>query len=628
MNDYNNNDLCGFVNISAKVFSEACNIDIPKTKLLKKKDSSNVKQYACKSKVNTKLVVKPRYEQESKIDHKKLYELTVGKPCQEELTEEQQRELDEALSIIGRSKLAPIFYQKLKGIESRSVPEHLIKDCIRIARNNVRFLSTHGERGELLVFPEFKKGVSRYYVKQQNKIMDILQFFINRKYETCALTITYEWRKLGSNREKAWKHYIKHIHSALEHLRKNWGARYCWVIESTLKGFPHAHIVIAFPKGTVSGYEQMQNRTKITYGKLYEEIKKRVLSPVFHLEAIKGKNTNWYLSKYITKFSLSGIDKSIPINKKLSKSEKKLYLAFIYSVMTGVRLIGHSVLSKGERDELEQEIEKKRAKAETKKIGIADNEEKSFYESYVNVGDYRSIDQIGLRTILDSSDSDGLLKLFNKLRLIQTNENNCENSNDFTKKDEEIEGFLQDSLRKRRTERELKEIAPEWARYLIRLCNNSLFICSKEIRAVKRACAPPVFRHFGSDFDQEDEKLKLEVWNYSHRITCKGCIYSELYRFIKTGESEYINIKVFHLGETIELKPLFEKNEQRECWEWLKKVLWVMNYYQIMAREYGFTMNQSRIFFETFDNVCDDYWLATTFQEKGYKGLFELLQSL
>ena len=189
-------------------------------------------------------------------------------------------------------------------MQSASITQSLIKDGIKSIADNIPILQTTCKDGRVAFFTGNCKGTARYQKKQASKVQDKIKALATIEGETFALTITYDIKKYGENMYKAWKMYSKHIRNVLENMRKHWGLRFVWVKESTTKGYPHAHIVLHFPKGTNPGYKYMQNNKKIYFGKLYNEVKSRILKNERSLILTLTKKMAEDLTSYLTELGL------------------------------------------------------------------------------------------------------------------------------------------------------------------------------------------------------------------------------------------------------------------------------------------------------------------------------------
>ena len=220
------------------------------------------------------------------------------------------------------------------------VSDEIIKKTLRSRLNKITYIASVINHNRFAVFQSNSKFTQRYGIKQSSKLRDEIAFYVGAGYETFGLTLTYGFRQNGESRLDAWKNYTSHLNASLENLRKHKGLKYIWVKESTAKGYPHAHIVLAFPKGTIKGYKDLIPRKFITKGWLYQNIKKSVRSPVFNLQAIKGKGVARYLSKYISKDDTTDFQSLAEKDGFFTKTERKSVFAALATSATKTRSIG------------------------------------------------------------------------------------------------------------------------------------------------------------------------------------------------------------------------------------------------------------------------------------------------
>ena len=217
-----------------------------------------------------------------------------------------------------------------------------------------RYLESHykfvrqSSDGEWQIFSERKKGTEKYQRAQTARIREALSSLVEKGLETMVLTVTCNPSDFEGSRRKAWREW-KGKHAKLKKaLRKRYRFEYVEVIESTAKGFPHAHMVFGFKPGTVTGWQKMNNRQKITYGDLYNAIKKYSPAPVFHLECLKGDNIKHYLSKYVTKGGTEELNNLILGNEKQKKTARKWAYAMLFSILENTRLYSMSLETSAE----------------------------------------------------------------------------------------------------------------------------------------------------------------------------------------------------------------------------------------------------------------------------------------
>lgn len=228
----------------------------------------------------------------------------------------------------------------VKASQKRQLTDNEIKRAIKLLANRIMILRYKDDKNQTRYFESFTKGTNRYNKKLSSKVKDFTSAVCENGTETFALTITCDPKKYEHNRFNAWKNYTKDINKTLENLRKHKGLKYLWVKESTKKGYPHAHIVLSFPKGFCKGYDKMQNAKRLFYGEFYEYIKANVVAPVFELQPIKGNNLKYYLTKYISKGEEDDVYRLGKKTEELTEAERKEALSFLMTTVTKTRLCG------------------------------------------------------------------------------------------------------------------------------------------------------------------------------------------------------------------------------------------------------------------------------------------------
>lgn len=354
--------------------------------------------------------------------------------------------------------------------QKRQLSDDEIKRAINLLSNRIMILRYKNDQNETRYFESFTKGTNRYNKKLASKVKDFTAAVCANGTETFALTITCDPVQYNHNRFDAWKNYTKDINKTLENLRKHKGLKYLWVKESTKKGYPHAHIVLSFPKGFCKGYDKMQNAKKLIYGKFYEYIKANVVAPVFELQPIKGNNLKYYLTKYISKGEDDDIYRLGKKTEELTSAERKEAIAFIMTTVTKTRLCGFCKL-------------KEMTKQNTSR-----------------------------------TDAERYIKHLKKEGVKMMKKKSCEQS--------EHEDFAR-----------LRAL-------LIKLCNNSPFTCCKNLYTMSKNTFQ---KEISSDIDDEFLQNKKKQQKYdvlSKRVTCNGCIWSDLVRFINGDKNSVINIKI------------------------------------------------------------------------------------
>lgn len=401
----------------------------------------------------------------------------------------------------------------VKATQKRQLTDDEIKRAIKLLANRIMILRYKNDKNETRYFESFTKGTNRYNKKLSSKVKDFTAAVCSNGTETFALTITCDPKKYEHNRFNAWKNYTKDINKTLENLRKHRGLKYLWVKESTKKGYPHAHIVLSFPKGFCKGYDKMQNAKRLFYGEFYEYIKANVVAPVFELQPIKGNNLKYYLTKYISKGEEDDVYRLGKKTEELTDAERKEALSFLMTTVTKTRLCGFCKL-----------------KEMTKQNTSRTDEER--YNKHLR--------KTALREMKKSERERSEREHFARLRAV-----------------------------------------------LIKLCNNSPFTCCKNIYAMSRNTFQ---REISADIDEEflqNEKKQKKFENMSCRVTCNGCIWSDLVNFINGDKKSIFNLKIgIHAldGSDVYLFDKIKKNDDKEFIYAIANVMDVLQRIALMSK--------------------------------------------
>lgn len=217
--------------------------------------------------------------------------------------------------------------------------EELMRTGLGILESRRVWFFIHNPEFGDRVFEGMQRGNVRYCKKYKHKIIDKAEDMIRRGGQLMALTVTFDAKNFTENRIKAWKDYPKLLSRLMKELRRKYKCEYISVLESTNKGYPHAHIVLGFAKGTIPYYDKLKNKTKLKYGELYEVVKKFAPARKFHLEVIKGNSTAFYLVKYIAKGEKKGVFDLLKKDGHFTKDERKLLQCLLYCTACGIRQI-------------------------------------------------------------------------------------------------------------------------------------------------------------------------------------------------------------------------------------------------------------------------------------------------
>ena len=401
----------------------------------------------------------------------------------------------------------------VKATQKRQLSDDEIKRAIKLLANRIMILRYKNDKNETRYFESFTKGTNRYNKKLSSKVKDFTAAVCSNGTETFALTITCDPKKYEHNRFNAWKNYTKDINKTLENLRKHRGLKYLWVKESTKKGYPHAHIVLSFPKGFCKGYDKMQNAKRLFYGEFYEYIKSNVVAPVFELQPIKGNNLKYYLTKYISKGEEDDVYRLGKKTEELTAAERKEALSFLMTTVTKTRLCGFCKL-------------KEMTKQNTSR-----------------------------------TDAERYNKHLRKTALRE--------------------------MKKSERERSEREHFARLRALLIKLCNNSPFTCCKNIYAMSRNTFQ---REISTDIDEEflqNEKKQKKFENMSCRVTCNGCIWSDLVNFINGDKKSIFNLKIgIHAlnGSDVYLFDKIKKDNDKEFIYAVANVMDVLQRIALMSK--------------------------------------------
>lgn len=401
----------------------------------------------------------------------------------------------------------------VKATQKRQLSDDEIKRAIKLLANRIMILRYKNDKNETRYFESFTKGTNRYNKKLSSKVKDFTAAVCSNGTETFALTITCDPKKYEHNRFNAWKNYTKDINKTLENLRKHKGLKYLWVKESTKKGYPHAHIVLSFPKGFCKGYDKMQNAKRLFYGEFYEYIKANVVAPVFELQPIKGNNLKYYLTKYISKGEEDDVYRLGKKAEELTDAERKEALSFLMTTVTKTRLCGFCKL-----------------KEMTKQ-----NTSRTDAERY-----NKHLRKTAMREMKKSARERSEREHFARLRAL-----------------------------------------------LIKLCNNSPFTCCKNIYAMSRNTFQ---QEISADIDEEflqNEKKQKKFENMSCRVTCNGCIWSDLVNFINGDKKSIFNLKIgIHAldGSDVYLFDKIKKDDDKEFIYAIANVMDVLQRIALMSK--------------------------------------------
>ena len=186
-------------------------------------------------------------------------------------------------------------------LKVRNLEEDELKRALQICASSLSMLQTVNREGKVAWFESNAKGTKRYCKIQQGKILDFVEERRRENKDCVFLTLTCDTKKYAT-RSFAWENYLQEeVYRVTENLRKHYDAEYVATLESTAKGYPHIHMMLFFPHNTFTELKYYHNQQNIRKGRLYDMVCHTVNSEVFNLQAAKGKNLKWYLTKYIGK---------------------------------------------------------------------------------------------------------------------------------------------------------------------------------------------------------------------------------------------------------------------------------------------------------------------------------------
>jgi hypothetical protein len=245
---------------------------------------------------------------------------------------------------------------------------------------------SENETGEGYMFHGLIKGCPDYNRILEEKITARSARLINNYEAFYFLTVTYAQNLHGLNIPEAWQIFNMQLGSLMHSIQRKYNGGYVCVLESTFRGYPHAHIILGLPSTPDIKHKRLSPGKVVKYGRLFGFLKKRMPSPVFKLQVADIKGLKNYLTKYVSK----GLDKLID-NKKtgqstLSKDEKKALLSCMCPVLASVRQFRSSVRDGQKKTVLDDFIDPgHRERLEmASKMGIWDSSASAVLISFLN----------------------------------------------------------------------------------------------------------------------------------------------------------------------------------------------------------------------------------------------------
>lgn len=196
-------------------------------------------------------------------------------------------------------------YDKLQFVrdilQERNLNGDELKKALEICSSSLMMLQSVNRENKVAWYESNAKGTKRYNKLQRGKILDFVEQKRAEGKDCFFLTLTCDVKKYGS-RAFAWENYLKEeVYRVTENLRKHYDAEYVATLESTAKGYPHIHMMLFFPHNTFPELKYYHNQQNVRKGRLFDMVSRTVNSEVFNLQAAKGDNLKWYLTKYIGK---------------------------------------------------------------------------------------------------------------------------------------------------------------------------------------------------------------------------------------------------------------------------------------------------------------------------------------
>ena len=229
-----------------------------------------------------------------------------------------------------------------------------LKKCLLLYKGIVPIMMSNYQ-GQSVANEGFARGTKRYESRKAFIIRRSLNDFSKEKKCTAFLTITCDV-SLYKNREDAWENFWeKEIKPILFYLKKKYGILYAGVLESTKKGYPHAHFVIFCNDDILPNWYRAKPGSKVRSGDLWNDIQERKHSKVVELQYAKGKAVNNYLTKYITKCSKNDMFSLAKKEGELTTDERKTILCYLAAMCTHSRTLWQSQ----NKSKAKQEREKK-----------------------------------------------------------------------------------------------------------------------------------------------------------------------------------------------------------------------------------------------------------------------------
>lgn len=219
----------------------------------------------------------------------------------------------------------------------KKLPDKIIAKSYKKLLDRQPLISGYDENGAQFFFLGNARGTIKYALQQRERVRNLSQLLMDNFEYLYFLTLTYSFKKYGRGRRAAWRLFSKQCSKVLHKLRNKYGCEYVAVLESTAKGYPHAHIMIGSP---ISFHEE---DTKIAKdGELFDCSGKRYLqkivpSPIFKLQLARGDKIQHYLCKYLSKDLPDAAEFATFTAGKISTEHRKALLSYLLPAYAGVR---------------------------------------------------------------------------------------------------------------------------------------------------------------------------------------------------------------------------------------------------------------------------------------------------
>ena len=219
----------------------------------------------------------------------------------------------------------------------KKLPDKVIVKSYEKLLDRQPLISGYDENGAQYFFLGNARGTLKYALQQRERVRRLSQLLMDNFEYLYFLTLTYSYKKYGRRRRHAWRLFSKQCSKVLHKLRNKYGCEYVAVLESTAKGYPHAHIMIGSP---VAFHEE---DTKIAKdGELFDCPGKRYLqkivpSPIFKLQLARGDKIQFYLCKYLSKDLPDAAEFATFTAGKISTEHRKALLSYLLPAYAGVR---------------------------------------------------------------------------------------------------------------------------------------------------------------------------------------------------------------------------------------------------------------------------------------------------